>query len=105
MLKLTLVERALQAIANPRRRAMLDLIWDAERPASEIADAIGITRPATSQHLRVLREAELVEARIDGNRRLYRARGERLAALRAMLDAFWAERLDRLGREAEIEQR
>jgi DNA-binding transcriptional ArsR family regulator len=99
------VEEALQAIANPRRRAMLDLIWDEERPAGEIADLVGMSRPATSQHLRVLRSAELVEARIDGNRRLYRARAERLAALRAMLDAFWAERLDRLAREAEVEQR
>jgi DNA-binding transcriptional ArsR family regulator len=99
------VEQALQAIANPRRRAMLDLIWEQERPAGEIADELGMNRPATSQHLRVLREADLVEARVDGNRRLYRARGEQLAQLRAMLDSFWAERLDRLAREAEVEDR
>jgi DNA-binding transcriptional ArsR family regulator len=104
-LKLIPVEDALQAIANPRRRAILDLVWEQERPASEIAEAVGMSRPATSQHLRVLRDAELVSARIDGNRRLYRARAERLAALRAALDAFWAERLDGLAREAEIEQR
>jgi DNA-binding transcriptional ArsR family regulator len=99
------VEDALHAIANPRRRAILDLIWEQERPASEIAEAVGMSRPAASQHLRVLRDAELVTARIDGNRRLYRARAERLAELRAALDEFWAERLDRLAREAEIEQR
>jgi DNA-binding transcriptional ArsR family regulator len=104
-LKLLAVDRALQAIANPRRRAILDLVWDQERPASEIAEAVGMSRPATSQHLRVLRAAELVTARVDGNRRLYRARAERLAELRAALDAFWAERLDRLAREAEVEQR
>jgi DNA-binding transcriptional ArsR family regulator len=99
------VDEALQAIANPRRRAILELIWDTERAAGEIAEGVGMTRPAASQHLRVLRRAGLVEARVDGNRRLYRARAERLAELRAMLDAFWAERLDRIAREAEIEQR
>jgi DNA-binding transcriptional ArsR family regulator len=99
------MEQALQAIASPRRRAILDLVWDGERPASEIAEAVGMSRPATSQHLRVLRDAGLVEARIDGNRRLYRARAEPLAELRALLDAFWAERLGAMAREAEIEQR
>jgi DNA-binding transcriptional ArsR family regulator len=105
LLTLRPVEDALHAIANPRRRAILDLVWEQERPASEIAEAVGMSRPAASQHLRVLRDAELVSARIDGNRRLYRARAERLAELRAALDAFWAERLDRLAREAELEQR
>jgi DNA-binding transcriptional ArsR family regulator len=99
------VEQALQAIASPRRRVILDLVWDTELPAGEIAAAAGMSKPATSQHLRVLRHAGLVEARIDGNRRLYRTRGDRLAALRDALDEFWAERLDRLAREAEMEQR
>jgi DNA-binding transcriptional ArsR family regulator len=99
------MDDALQAIANPRRRAILDFVWEQERPASEVAEAVGMSRPAASQHLRVLRDAELVTARVDGNRRLYRARAEKLAQLRAALDAFWAERLDRLAREAEVEQR
>jgi DNA-binding transcriptional ArsR family regulator len=99
------MEEALHAIANPRRRAILDLVWEQERPASEIAEAVGMSRPAASQHLRVLRDAELVTARIDGNRRLYRARAERLAELREALDEFWAERLDRLAREVELEER
>jgi DNA-binding transcriptional ArsR family regulator len=99
------VEDALHAIANPRRRAILDLIWEQERPASEIAEAVGMSRPAASQHLRVLRDAELVTARIDGNRRLYLARAERLAELREALDEFWAERLERLAREVELEER
>jgi DNA-binding transcriptional ArsR family regulator len=99
------IDQALQAIASPRRRVILDLVWDTELPAGEIADAAGLSKPATSQHLRVLRDAGLVEARVDGNRRLYRTHADRLAALRDALDEFWAERLDRLAREAEVEQR
>jgi DNA-binding transcriptional ArsR family regulator len=78
---------------------MLNLVWDRERPAGEIAAAVGMSRPATSQHLKVLRDAGLVQVRVDGNRRLYRARAERLAELRTALDAFWGGRLEVL-REA-----
>jgi DNA-binding transcriptional ArsR family regulator len=99
------MDQALQAIAHPSRRAILELVWDAEWPAGEIAAAMGMTGPATSQHLRVLRDAALIEVRVDGSRRLYRARAQRLEQLRAALDSFWAERLAHLAREAEIEQR
>lgn len=75
---------------------MLRLAWDSERSSGELAEAAGISRPATSQHLKLLREAELVTVRVAGNRRLYSVRVDQLAELRAMLDAFWGERLDAL---------
>jgi DNA-binding transcriptional ArsR family regulator len=86
-------EAALRALADPRRRQMLMLAWDRERSPSELAASCRLSRPATSQHLKVLREADLVSVRLDGNRRLYRVRAERLAELRVMLDEFWGSRL------------
>jgi DNA-binding transcriptional ArsR family regulator len=90
------VEEALKAIANARRRAMLELVWDAERSAGDIARGTGLSAAATSQHLRVLRDAGLVSVRVDANRRLYRARADRVAEVRAALEGFWGERLARL---------
>jgi DNA-binding transcriptional ArsR family regulator len=90
------VDETLRALAHPTRRAMLELVWDAERSSSEIADAVGATRPATSQHLKVLRDAKLVRVRADGNQRLYRVDAERLANVRAALEGFWGARLGRL---------
>ena len=90
------VDDRLRALANPTRRAMLELVWDAERSSSEIADAVGATRPATSQHLKVLRDAGLVRVRADGNQRLYRVDAERLAEVRSALESFWGARLGRL---------
>jgi len=86
----------LRALANPARRAILELVWDAERTSSEIAEAVGATRPATSQHLKVLRDAGLVQVRADGSQRLYRVDSERLAEVRAALERFWGSRLGRL---------
>ena len=82
------MDEALRAIANRRRRTILGLIWDRERTASEIAALSALSKPATSQHLRVLREAALVHVRSAGNQRLYRADRERIADLRRELDAF-----------------
>ncbi|HEU4899820.1 MAG TPA: metalloregulator ArsR/SmtB family transcription factor, partial [Actinomycetota bacterium] len=82
------VDVTLRVLANPTRRAMLGLVWDAERSSSEIAEAVGASRPATSQHLKVLRDAGLVCVRIDGSQRLYRADTERLAEVRAALEQF-----------------
>ena len=90
------VDDTLRALANPTRRAMLELVWDAERSSSQIADAVGTTRPATSQHLKVLRDAGLVRVRVDGNQRLYRVDTERMAEVRAALERFWGARLGRL---------
>lgn len=93
-------EAGLRALADPRRRRMLALVWDRERSSSDLARRCELSRPAASQHLRVLREADLVSVRYDGNRRLYRVRADRLAELRAMLDAFWGDRL--AGLQAEL---
>jgi DNA-binding transcriptional ArsR family regulator len=95
------VEQALRAIANTRRRAMLELVWDREHSAGEIARASGLSPPAASQHLRVLREAGLVYVRAQGNRRLYGSDPVRMAELRAALEAFWGERLRRMRDEME----
>ena len=99
------METALKAIAAPRRRRILVLVRDRELSAGEIAAHFDVSRPAVSQHLTVLREAGLVEERRNGTRRLYRARPEGLAELRAFLDGFWGERLVALKREAEREER
>jgi DNA-binding transcriptional ArsR family regulator len=99
------VEAALKAIAEPRRRAILRLVWDAELSAGEIASHFDVSRPAVSQHLGVLKEVGLVSERRNGTRRLYRARPEGLADLKAFLEEFWGDRLTVLKQEAEREER
>jgi DNA-binding transcriptional ArsR family regulator len=98
-------EAVLKALAEPRRPAMLRLVRDEARSVGEIAEHFDITQQAVSQHLQVLRGAGLVDVRREGTRRLYRARPEGLAPLRAFLDEFWDDRLDALKREAEREER
>jgi DNA-binding transcriptional ArsR family regulator len=92
-------EAALRALADPRRRQMLELVWERERSPSDLAASCRLSRPATSQHLKLLREAGLVSVRLEGNRRFYRVRAGRLAELRAMLDEFWGSRLASLRAE------
>jgi DNA-binding transcriptional ArsR family regulator len=99
------VQAALDALAEPRRREILDLVRDRELAAGQIAANFDITRPAISQHLGVLKQAGLLHERREGTKRLYRARPEGLAGLREFLDDFWSDRLDALTREAEHEQR
>jgi DNA-binding transcriptional ArsR family regulator len=99
------VDAALKAIVEPRRREILRLVAEEERSAGDIAEHFDVTRSAISQHLRVLREADLVTERRDGTRRLYLARPQGLDDLRAFLDAFWTDRLGDLKREAEAQQR
>jgi DNA-binding transcriptional ArsR family regulator len=89
-------EAALRALAHPGRRRALQLVTGGARSSGELAEACGWTRPATSQHLKVLREAGLIEVRRQGQHRLYQARKERLAELRAFLDDFWGTRLGEL---------
>jgi DNA-binding transcriptional ArsR family regulator len=97
------MEAALRAIAEPRRRAILQLVRARELTAGEIADHFEVSRPAISQHLGVLKEAGLVVERHLGTRRLYRARPEGLADLRSYLDEFWTDELERLKEVAEQE--
>jgi DNA-binding transcriptional ArsR family regulator len=100
------VQNAIEAIAEPHRREILRLVREDELAAGAIAAHFpDVSRPAISQHLRVLRQASLVSDRRDGTRRLYRARPEGLADLRDFLEAFWDERLETLRQEAEREER
>jgi DNA-binding transcriptional ArsR family regulator len=94
---------SLRALAEPRRLEILRLIRDAELPAGEIAGRFEVTRPAISQHLKVLREAGLVAERREGTRRFYRADPGGLASLRAELETLWGEGLVRLKAAAEAE--
>lgn len=90
---------ALEALAEPNRRAILDALRDGERPVNALVDELGVSQPLVSKHLRVLRDAGLVEARIDAQRRLYRIRPQPLADLDEWLGAyrkFWSVHLDRL---------
>src|SRR3989454_11971349 len=98
------MEPAMKAIPEPRRREILRLIWARELPAGRIASHFAVTRPAISQHLRVLKEAGLVTERRNGTRRLYRARPESIAQLRAYLESYWDENLRLLKHAAEQEE-
>ena len=84
------LEEAIRALAHPGRRVMLRLVWDDERPATELAEAAGLSKSAASQHLKLLREAGLVQVRVDATRRLYRADLARVAEVAGFLDDFWA---------------
>jgi DNA-binding transcriptional ArsR family regulator len=97
---------ALQVLAEPRRVAILELLRDGERPVSELVELLDLSQPAVSKHLRVLRDAGLVEARVDAQRRLYRIRPEPLAELDEWLASYrrlWTTHLDRL--EEHLRQR
>jgi len=98
------VDAALKAMAEPRRREILRLVWSEELAASEIATHFEVTRSAISQHLGVLREACLVVERRDGTRRLYRANRQEMARLREFLDSYWADGLRRLRDVAEASE-
>jgi len=99
------MDETLRAIAEPRRRDILRLVWSEERSAGDIARNFAVSRPAISQHLRVLREAGLVTERRQGTRRFYRAAPERLGELRAYLEAYWDDALRSLKQAAESAER
>jgi DNA-binding transcriptional ArsR family regulator len=89
----------LQVLGEPSRQAILDLLRDGERPVGELVDHLHLSQPAVSKHLRVLKEAGVVEARVDAQRRLYRIRPEPLAELDRWLSTYrrlWTTHLDRL---------
>ena len=94
----------LDVIAEPTRRRILDEVRDAECSVSELVERVGMHQPGVSRHLKVLRDAGLVEVRRDAQRRLYRLRAEPLRDLDAWLEpyrAHWAGRLDELERHLE----
>ena len=100
-----MLDLAVRAIAEPRRREILRLIQYGELPAGRIASGFDVTRPAISQHLKVLAEAGLVSARKEGTQILYRARPEGLAELREYREGFWDEGLRMLKEVAEADRR
>lgn len=96
-----------EAIAEPNRRTILDLLRGGELPAGDLVEATGLSQPGVSKHLKLLREAGLVSVRPDGQRRMYRLEAGQLAALDDWLTpfrAFWADRLDALEKHLESEQ-
>jgi DNA-binding transcriptional ArsR family regulator len=97
--------QALQALGDPTRRSVLEQLREGPRAVGEIAAQLPVSRPAVSQHLRVLKEAGLVTERQDGTRRLYRVDPDGLAALREYLESFWEEALASFKAAAEAEER
>lgn len=95
------VESTFGIIAEPNRRAILSLLADADRTVGEIEFQLNMPQPSVSKHLRVLREAGFVEARVDAQRRVYRIRPEPLMEVDAWLDPFrrfWSAHIDALER-------
>ena len=82
---------AMDALGDATRREIMERLRGGPRPVGEIADGLPISRPAVSQHLRVLKEAGLVTERKEGTRRLYRIEPDGLKDLRAYLDSFWEQ--------------
>ena len=92
---------AIAALADPTRRAVFERLRDGPRPVSAIARGLPVSRPAVSQHLKVLKEAGLVRDEPRGTARIYRIHAEGLAELRDWLDGFWDEALARFRDYAE----
>lgn len=91
------------ALGDPSRRRVFKLLAERPRSVTEIADGLPISRPAVSQHLRVLKQARLVRVRSEGTRRIYQVDPEGLAALREELDGFWDKALANFKQIAEQE--
>jgi DNA-binding transcriptional ArsR family regulator len=89
----TYAKHSLDALGDPTRRAVFERVAAGPRAVGEIADGLPVSRPAVSQHLRVLREAGLVTERREGTRRVYAVDPSGLADLRAYLDSFWNQAL------------
>ncbi len=90
---------AFEVLSEPSRRQILDVLLNGERPVGELVEALGASQPAVSKHLKVLRQAGLVEFRTDAQRRIYRVRPEPLRDVDEWIQPFrvlWAQRLDAL---------
>lgn len=99
---LHVMDAVMQALADQSRRTVLDILRDHPATAGELADALPIARPGVSRHLRVLREAGLVEVRAQGQRRIYSLRPEALVEVDEWLGGYrelWQHRLDALQTE------
>jgi DNA-binding transcriptional ArsR family regulator len=90
---------AFNAVAEPRRRQILDALAGGERPVNDLVRVLGLAQPQVSKHLRVLREVGAVEVRDDGRRRLYRVHGSALKPIHDWVKSYermWSERFDEL---------
>ena len=90
---------AFNAVAEPRRRQILDVLAGGERPVNDLVTVLGLAQPQVSKHLRVLREVGAVDVREDGRRRVYRLNGEALKPIHDWVKSYersWTERFDRL---------
>src|SRR6266436_2940829 len=96
---------ALAVLADPTRRKVFERLRSGPRPVNMLADGLPVSRPAVSQHLKVLKDAGLVEERSEGVRRIYSLRREGLLELRAWLDGFWGDALEAFRLEAERSHR
>ena len=95
---------AFVALADPTRRSIFERLRRQERPVGELARELPVSRPAVSQHLKVLRDAGLVRERREGTRHFYSADGEGLAELRAYVEGFWDDALAAFAEAAESEK-
>ncbi len=100
-----MIEKVIQAIAEPRRREIMSLIQSRELTTNEISSHFDISTPAISQHLQVLANSGLVQVRKAGNKRFYQIRKEGFSELRQYINSFWDDRLSLLKEAAEEEER
>lgn len=98
-------EEAMNALGDPTRRRIFDRLAQGPKPVGELARGLPVSRPAVSQHLRVLKDAGLVAERADGTRRVYRVDPSGVIALRAYFEAFWDRALVNFQDEAEQTER
>lgn len=98
-------ERVFAALYDPTRRAVLEQLQDGPKAVGQIARHLPVSRPAVSQHLKVLKEAGLVDDRSEGTRRIYHIDPKGLGAIRAWLDQFWTAALDAFAAEVESSSR
>ncbi len=94
-------QNAFAALSDPTRRAVFERLIDGAQPVSRIAKGMPVSRPAVSQHLKVLKEAGLVTDRAEGTRRVYSIDPKGLGAVRRYLDQFWDQALDAFAAEVE----
>ena len=97
-------QNAFSALGDPTRRHIFEALASRPRPVGELAEGLPVSRPAVSQHLRVLRDAGLVSDTKVGSRRLYRVNPDGVAAMRAYLDRFWSDALAAFADAAEKEE-
>lgn len=95
--------RIIEALADPTRRAVFEALGKNPEPVGKLAEKFSVSRPAVSQHLRVLKAAGLVEGRAEGTRRIYSVAPQGLAPLREWLEQFWADALGSYAKEVELQ--